>query len=152
MTLFFQKVLYDAVYGDWQPSVRVHGVLFFLAKQAADEYRYYHMERYSDRQDAVQLMTIHKAKGLEFNTVFIPALLEGEFPAANRADRKYWQVLGGTFAENKEKYMGDESEERKLFYVAVTRARENLYLSYTGQKQKMSRFVKEASESAFLFS
>ena len=61
-------------------------------------------------------MTVHKAKGLEFDVVFLPELNEGEFPVSNMGGRKYWHVLGGTFEENREKYQGGVDEERKLIF------------------------------------
>ncbi|HTH74870.1 MAG TPA: UvrD-helicase domain-containing protein [Trinickia sp.] len=64
-------------------------------------------------QDAVQLMTVHAAKGLEFTAVFITGLEEGLFPHENSA----------TEADGLE-------EERRLMYVAITRAKERLYLSF----------------------
>ena len=66
-----------------------------------------------DSDDAVQLMTVHAAKGLEFNVVFISGLEEGLFPHEQ------------SLLESK----GLE-EERRLMYVAVTRARRRLYLSF----------------------
>lgn len=63
--------------------------------------------------DAVQLMTVHAAKGLEFNVVFLSGLEEGLFPHEN-------SILETDGLE----------EERRLMYVAVTRARERLYLSF----------------------
>ena len=66
-----------------------------------------------DSDDAVQLMTVHSAKGLEFNMVFISGLEEGLFPHEN--------------AVMEEKGL---EEERRLMYVAVTRARQRLYLSF----------------------
>lgn len=66
-----------------------------------------------DSDDAVQLMTVHSAKGLEFNVVFISGLEEGLFPHEN--------------AILEEKGL---EEERRLMYVAVTRARARLYLSF----------------------
>lgn len=63
--------------------------------------------------DAVQLMTVHSAKGLEFNVVFVSGLEEGLFPHEN-------SILETDGLE----------EERRLMYVAVTRARERLYLSF----------------------
>ncbi|KJK25842.1 DNA helicase [Burkholderiaceae bacterium 16] len=63
-------------------------------------------------QDAVQMMTVHAAKGLEFNAVFITGLEEGLFPHENSA-----------------KESDGLEEERRLMYVAITRARERLYLS-----------------------
>ncbi len=67
----------------------------------------------ADGVDSVQLMTVHSAKGLEFDTVFITGLEEGLFPHENSA----------TAVDGLE-------EERRLMYVAITRARERLYLSF----------------------
>jgi DNA helicase II / ATP-dependent DNA helicase PcrA len=64
-------------------------------------------------QDAVRLMTVHSAKGLEFETVFICGLEEGLFPHERLDDTRI-----------------DHEEERRLFYVALTRAEKKLYLSY----------------------
>jgi len=64
-------------------------------------------------QDAVQLMTVHSAKGLEFNQVFITGLEDGLFPHENSIMEK-----------------DGLDEERRLMYVAITRARQRLYLSF----------------------
>lgn len=64
--------------------------------------------------DALQLMTVHSAKGLEFHTVFISGLEEGLFPHENSMNET-----------------GGLEEERRLMYVAMTRARRRLYLSHT---------------------
>jgi DNA helicase-2/ATP-dependent DNA helicase PcrA len=85
-------------------------------------------------EDALQLMTIHSAKGLEFNAVFISGLEEGLFPHEN------------SMLED-----GGIEEERRLMYVAITRARKRLYLSYAGSRMLhgqprygiVSRFVEE---------
>jgi DNA helicase-2/ATP-dependent DNA helicase PcrA len=63
-------------------------------------------------QDAIQLMTVHAAKGLEFTAVFITGLEEGLFPHENSANEP-----------------DGLEEERRLMYVAITRARERLYMS-----------------------
>ncbi|OGB20435.1 MAG: DNA helicase II [Burkholderiales bacterium RIFCSPLOWO2_02_FULL_57_36] len=65
-------------------------------------------------QDAIQLMTVHSAKGLEFDAVFITGLEEGLFPH-----------------ENSEKAEGGVEEERRLMYVAITRAKKRLYMSFS---------------------
>ena len=90
-------------------------------------------------QDAVQLMTVHASKGLEFDAVFITGLEEGLFPH-----------------ENAMSDMDGLEEERRLMYVAITRARKRLYLSHAqtrmlhGQTRYhiRSRFLEELPEDA----
>ena len=73
-------------------------------------------------QDAVQLMTIHAAKGLEFDVVFLSGLEEGRFPS-----------------ELSLKEHGGIQEERRLMYVAITRARQRLYLTMAEQRMLYGR-------------
>ena len=141
---------YDEIYGDWQLSARIKGILNFLATRAAEEYKYHSFKPKDPNLDAVQIMTVHKAKGLEFHTVFLPELTKREFPVSNMGGKKYWHVLGGVFEENKDKYQSDIEDERKLFYVAVTRAKRNLFMTYELSSQPVSCFVSESSESEFL--
>ncbi|HEY5122731.1 MAG TPA: UvrD-helicase domain-containing protein [Ignavibacteria bacterium] len=87
-----------------------------------------------NKKNAITLMTIHAAKGLEFSVVFITGLEEGLFP-----------VTGAIKSEE------ELEEERRLFYVAITRAKEKLYISFANQRyrfgtpsyQMKSRFLKE---------
>ena len=67
----------------------------------------------------IRLMTVHAAKGLEFHTVFITGLEENLFPHSHFGEK-----------QNKE----SKEEERRLMYVALTRAKEKLYLSYAGMR------------------
>jgi len=93
----------------------------------------------AEGQDALQLMTVHAAKGLEFHAVFITGLEEGLFPHENSM-----QELDGL------------EEERRLMYVAITRARRRLYLSFAqsrmlhGQTRYgiKSRFIGELPEGS----
>jgi DNA helicase-2/ATP-dependent DNA helicase PcrA len=90
-------------------------------------------------EDALQMMTVHSAKGLEFNAVFITGLEEGLFPHENSAKEE-----------------GGLEEERRLMYVAITRARQRLYLSFSqtrmlhGQTRygMRSRFFEELPDAA----
>ena len=141
---------YDEIFGDWQLSARINGILKFLGSQAADEYKYHSFKPKDPSVDAVQIMTVHKAKGLEFHTVFLPELMKREFPVSNMGGKQYWHVLGGVFEENKAKYQSDLEDERKLFYVAVTRAKQNLYMTYELSAQPVSVFVNEAASSNYL--
>ena len=90
-------------------------------------------------QDALQLMTVHSAKGLEFDAVFITGLEEGLFPHENSAQEE-----------------GGLEEERRLMYVAITRAKKRLYISLSqnrmlhGQTRYniKSRFLDELPDDA----
>ena len=82
------------------------------------------------KRNGVALMTMHGAKGLEFRAVFLPSLVEGIVPH--------------------EKGMDTVAEERRLFYVAMTRAKEKLYLLYAKSRYNkdttISRFVTEIDD------
>ena len=86
-------------------------------------------------KEAVNLSTVHQAKGLEFHTVFVIWLTDGMFPSSRSMDERK-----------------DLEEERRLFYVATTRAKDELYLTYPHMRltggygdvfQRPSRFLKE---------
>jgi len=91
------------------------------------------VEEGEEDKERVILSTIHQAKGLEWDTVFVIGLNDGRFPSARSLKTDY------------------EEEERRLFYVAVTRARDDLYLCYPITSEewfgigflKPSRFIKE---------
>ncbi len=71
-----------------------------------------------EEQNAVALMTVHASKGLEFDAVFIAGLEQGLFPWVREDENR------------------DPEEERRLFYVAVTRARKRLFLTYASERMK----------------
>jgi DNA helicase II / ATP-dependent DNA helicase PcrA len=100
-----------------------------------------------DGPDVVSVMTVHGSKGLEFRHVFLVSLIEQRFPSVRRADPiPIPDELLRDDPSSKEQHM---QEERRLFYVALTRAKEGAYLysseSYGGvRKRKPSRFIAEA--------
>lgn len=95
------------------------------------------MEKTEDKDNSILLMTMHSAKGLEFPVVFVVGMDEGLFPGKRSIDE------------------GNIEEERRLFYVAITRAREKLYLTSSQVRRsygkpiyyKTSRFVDEIREN-----
>jgi len=98
-------------------------------------------DRHVDQEmDAVKLTTVHQAKGLEYDVVFLVGLADGQFPGRRSIEA------------------GDVEEERRLFYVAVTRARNELYLCYPkiaarpgpgGMINTPSRFLQELSPDLY---
>lgn len=95
------------------------------------------VDKTEELSEAVSLLTVHSAKGLEFENVFLVALEEGIFPSS--------------YAEEDE----DLQEERRLMYVAITRAKENLNMSYAktrirfgkSERQMKSSFIEELGET-----
>lgn len=87
----------------------------------------------NDDLEKVSLMTIHASKGLEFKTVFIGGVEEGLFPGFR------------SVTDPKE-----IEEERRLFYVAITRSEDKLFITHTKQRMKWGRF-QDANPSRFLF-
>jgi len=84
---------------------------------------------------AVKLLTIHQAKGLEFDAVFCPMLVKGRFPVSRSKPRSF---IPDDLYDSK-RYIGDVEDERRMFYVALTRAKHYLSVSCPediGQKRK----------------
>jgi superfamily I DNA/RNA helicase/RecB family exonuclease len=101
--------------------------------------------------DAVALLTVHQAKGLEWDAVFVCNLVEGRFPALARSQYALFdrELFGRGANDEAEKARRALEEERRLFYVALTRARSHVFLSATEEAREeagraLSRFYLEA--------
>jgi DNA helicase-2/ATP-dependent DNA helicase PcrA len=77
--------------------------------------------------DAVDLTTVHRAKGLEWPAVFVPSVTSSRFPSSKTGQRRDWLVPRTMF--NATRYEGSDADERRLFYVALTRPRDWLSVS-----------------------
>lgn len=87
--------------------------------------------------DAVDVLTVHQAKGLEWPVVFMPALVKGRFPSSMSGRAQSWLLPDAVFpAVARARYEGGDDEERRLFYVAMTRARDSLHLSCFRKKAR----------------
>ena len=98
------------------------------------------IDHWNDSDNRVTMMTVHSSKGLEFPVVFVVGLDEGLFPLYNSLENKK-----------------ELEEERRLFYVALTRAQERVYLLYATNRRRMgaenvnglpSRFINEIPEDS----
>jgi DNA helicase-2/ATP-dependent DNA helicase PcrA len=85
-----------------------------------------------DASDRLVLSTVHSAKGLEWDTVFIISLAEGKFPVSQALPGEQWE------------------EERRLLYVAATRAKKNLFMTYPREIMSVDRQFSRARLSPFL--
>lgn len=104
----------------------------FLEQVALVESEYFEGERKQGNKDGVRLMTLHQAKGLEFSHVFIVGLEEGILPHSRSIDNIY-----------------ELEEERRLFYVGITRAKKKLYITYARRRFIFGRRG-DAAKSRFI--
>jgi DNA helicase-2/ATP-dependent DNA helicase PcrA len=102
----------------------------YLLYYARDAYEDFEGELTVDT-DAVDILTVHQAKGLEWPIVFIPSLTSSRFPSSQTGKAQHWLLSEEVFPPSlRARYEGSITEERRLFYVALTRARDAAYLSY----------------------
>lgn len=122
-------------------AVTYPNLVEFLEQIALVESEYFEGERKQGNKDGVRLMTLHQAKGLEFPHVFIVGLEEGILPHSRSIDNIY-----------------ELEEERRLFYVGITRAKKKLYITYARRRfifgrrgdAAKSRFIDENWEEHFV--
>jgi ATP-dependent DNA helicase UvrD/PcrA len=87
--------------------------------------------------NAVDLTTVHRSKGLEWPAVFVPSVTANRFPTTRTGEAQSWLVPRTAF--NAARYEGSDGDERRLFYVALTRARD--WLSVSRHRQVNTRGV-----------
>lgn len=127
----------------------------FLTHQAPS----YYPEGWEDAAyttpDAVQIMTVHAAKGMEFPIVFVPNLVSNRFPTPSARGRQWWHVIPSAAVVGSQRYRGSIEDERRLYYVALTRSKRYLYATWapeaaSGQFARQSPFVAELTASEFV--
>lgn len=124
---------------NWKRDLK--GLCWFMSTYATGSYE----EQTGDDirgVDAVHLMTVHQAKGLEWPIVFIPAMTNKRFPSSMMGRTRKWLIPRDMF--DVDKYEGDIESERKLFYVALTRAKDELVVS------RFRRVTQNVGPSEFL--
>jgi len=124
---------------DWPPALK--GLCWFMNTYATGAYEEQPVEDLRGI-NAIQIMTVHQAKGLEWPVVFIPCLTSKRFPSSMTGRPQRWYVPRELFEV--ERYEGSIEDERRLFYVAMTRARDVLSLS------RFRRITNRMSPSRFL--
>ncbi len=164
----FSKVIadFELFYFNDKPSFKLSQFVKHLMTVAENLYPEGDLDNLMIRGDAVRLMTIHQSKGMEFTAVFIPALCNGILPMYSIVPQSYkvYHVLDaldemsedcpGPWIPNHDVYRGSVKTQRKLFYVAVTRAKKYLFLTYSTQygtkNEEISPFLEEVKRAANL--
>ena len=143
----FSQVIsdFETIHFQSKPSEKYGSFASFLQYRAEDAYP----EGWQDNQyanpDAVRIMTIHQAKGMQWPVVFVPALLKNRFPAKKQGGRNVWHLIPRAGINGQPRYEGTIEDERRLFYVAMTRSQKFLHLTWapvSGNQlfQKRSQF------------
>jgi len=121
---------FEAIHFHSKPAEKYESFADFLQYRAEDAYP----EGWQDNQyanpDAVRIMTVHQAKGMQWPVVFVPALLKNRFPAKKPGGRSVWHLLPRVGIKGQARYEGTVEDERRLFYVAMTRSQKFLHLTW----------------------
>ena len=151
----FSQVIddYEKIYFTNQPNWKLKLFCNFLEYTANGSYPEGQLENTYIRPDAVNIMTVHQSKGLEFSAVFVPQLNRNNFPSSKMGGKSVWHIIDRNFISNSDRYDGTPEDERKLFYVAITRAKKFLFLTrspYNRNEKEISQFMIESKISPYL--
>lgn len=138
-TVLFNLGRFSQVITDWEsinfaskPLETYQGFVNFLYYQAEDAYSEGEEDNAYATLDAVQVMTVHQAKGREWPVVFLPALEKDRFPLRRIIQAKpneVWDLIPSEAVANSARYDGSVEDERRLFYVAMTRSKKFLHMT-----------------------
>lgn len=127
---------------NWKKDLK--GLCWYMNSYAASAYEEQPSEDIRGI-DAVQVMTVHQAKGLEWPVVFLFSTVDGRFPSKAVGRKLNWCGLPRDLFDAS-RYESDLEDERKLLYVAITRARDALIISYfkqMGKRMSRSQFIED---------
>lgn len=146
----FSQVIsdFEQIHFQSDPARKYESFADFLQYQAPD----YYPEGWQDAAyvlpDAVQVMTVHQAKGMEWPVVFVPCLQKNRFPGKKHGGKGKWHVIPREAIRNADSYDGSVADERRLFYVGLTRSKKYLFCSWASDPdnqlyRQQSQFIPE---------
>jgi DNA helicase-2/ATP-dependent DNA helicase PcrA len=160
--IFFNLGKFSQVINDFEtinfnstsPSFHLFSFLSFITYVAKDYYPEGWLNNPYKTPNAVQIMTIHQSKGLEFPCVIVPGLNHNYLPSKKRGGLSEWHFLDKTLIDQQSRYEGDDDkeDERRLLYVALTRSQKYLLLTQAPDLnnklyKKESQFISELSSA-----
>ena len=140
----FSQVItdFETIHYHSNPAEKYAGFADFLQYRAEDAYP----EGWQDNQyanpDAVKIMTVHQAKGMQWPVVFVPALLRNRFPAPKIGGKNVWHLIPRNGVKGQPRFEGTVEDERRLFYVAMTRSQKFLHLTWAPVAGKNNRYTR----------
>lgn len=158
--IFYNLGMYSQVIHDFElihfksrPNHKITNFLNFIKYSAYEYYPEGWLNNSFRTPNAVKIMTIYQAKGLEFPVVFLPGLNRNYLPSSKKGGLSVWHFLDKNLIEDQPRYEGSEEDERRLLYVALTRSQKFLILSRAPDgrmQQKESKFCSEIRQSSFI--
>ncbi|WP_332023978.1 ATP-dependent helicase, partial [Kaistella sp.] len=160
--VFFNLGKFSQVINDFEtinfnstsPSFHLFSFLSFITYVAKDYYPEGWLNNPYKTPNAVQIMTIHQSKGLEFPSVIIPGLNHNYLPSKKRGGLSEWHFLDRALIDEQSRYEGDDDkeDERRLLYVALTRSQKYLLLTQAPDLnnklyKKESQFISELTNA-----
>lgn len=140
---------FESIHFHSKPEDKYATFADFLQYQAEEAYDEGWLEQHYAAPNAVQVMTVHQAKGMEWPVVFVPALLRNRFPAPGVGGPSEWHLIPKAAVSGQHRYETSLEDERRLFYVAVTRSQKFLFLTwapiegFNNRYKKVSQFWEE---------
>jgi DNA helicase-2/ATP-dependent DNA helicase PcrA len=121
---------FESIHFHSKPAEKYKSFAGFLRHHAESAYPEGWQDNAFVSPDAVRIMTVHQSKGLQWPVVFIPQLVRNRFPSRAAGGRTAWHLIPEAAFDNAIRYKGGLDDERRLFYVAVTRAQKYLHMSW----------------------
>ena len=146
---------FETIHFKDKPVFKLNRFLAFLTFSADGYYPEGWLNNSYKTPNAVQIMTIFQSKGLEFPVVFVPGLNKNYLPIKKPGGKQIWHFIERTLIKDQERYETSIEDERRLMYVAITRAQKYLFITRAEENrlyQKESPFAKEVSNSDFVIS
>ena len=139
----FSQVIsdFETIHFSSSPEVKYTGFVDFCTfpTQAPSYYAEADQDLGYAAPDAVTISTVHQAKGMQWPAVFVPRLRRNRFPSRRQGGRSVFHILPSDVVANGHRYRGTLSEETRLFYVAITRAKKYLYATFAPGDNQQAR-------------
>ena len=138
-----------------QPSTKLRRFLQFLTFAAQNYYSEGWLSNKYWTPNAVQVMTIFQSKGLEYPVVFVPGLNKNYLPSQRFGGKSVWHYIDKNLIQDQHRYETSLEDERRLFYVAITRSKKFLFLTRAPDgrnEQNESQFSIDIKHSPYVFS
>lgn len=160
--VFYNLGMFSQIINDFEtihfkdkPTFKLSRFLNFLEYSADGYYPEGWLNNSLKTPNAVQIMTVYQSKGLEFPVVFVPGLNKNYLPIKKPGGKQIWHYIDRKWIKDQERYEGGTEDERRLFYVAITRSQKYLFITRSKENrlyQKESEFAKEISNSEYVIS